>query len=112
MEMERELTEAELAIRQDREARRLAALGVTSLEGAEVVLGMEVLKHVDGEGQEILTVLDDKFGTDQRLISTLPSRHKSEKPKKPEKWVIFNPNKRIVLGPPTYVQRRRYRFRW
>lgn len=92
-----ELNSQELALRREREARRLEALGVISLDGAEVLVGATVLRYRREDGEEELTLLDPNISVDHRLIRVLPhepvpTREPSKKYKqKPIDWSLRNP---------------------
>jgi|GEM_PF-3256801 len=70
--MKHELTEADLALQRERTELRLQSLGITSLEGAKVIKGADVLVSTGENGEEQLTILDTSLATDRRIIDYLP----------------------------------------
>lgn len=67
------------AKRQERAARRLDVLGITSLEGAKVIIDAQVLITINEESGPQYTILDPNISLDSRLIDQLP---KEEAPKR------------------------------
>lgn len=104
--MRHELTEADLAMQQQRTESRLIELGLSTvaLEGAKIIDRAQVLITIGEDGVEQLVLMDSSLATDRRIMAKLPHEDppKQIKPQK-KQYASYDWASAIIDGRKTAI---------